>query len=168
MIIGIPVATTSEASDAPFSSEKKLTAYDTTSRRTIISTNATGTIATDRPSEVCGRKRLRMSSEPTAKNPNPASANASSVADATPSAPGDFDLGVPQQPGDPLGGHDHRQPGHQQRLHGVQAHLRSGQRGSQHRELGQQQQHGHRVRGALEGARYGARHGQEQHQPPPR
>ena len=50
----MPAATTRLASDTPFSSEKNPMAWLTTSRRTIINTNATSTTATDRLSAVVG------------------------------------------------------------------------------------------------------------------
>ena len=83
----MPAATTSAASDIPFSSEKNPIAWDTTSRRRIISRNATSTTAKAIASAVIGSTGLRIGRRPMVKNPNAATTIAISTALATLSAP---------------------------------------------------------------------------------
>src|SRR5664279_5441768 len=86
-ISGSPAATTRLAIDTPFSREKNPTAWLTTSRRTIINTNATSTTATDRLSAVVGSTSDCNPNAPTVKIPNPATRIDTITSLATPNAP---------------------------------------------------------------------------------
>jgi len=77
---GNSAATTSEAREIAFSSEKKPIAWEATSRRTIISTNATNTIAPAIENARAGAWTLSMPSEPKQKNPNAAKTMQASTA----------------------------------------------------------------------------------------